>query len=370
MRGVPRMFAVQEPQPWGMVEVDPDQVYTLRPTPHRTNVFATVAYLQDHHGEKVATFTADPHTTVIQPADVFHVQFSNAALYSGEWAGVLRSLLAMGCTFGSVVRMDLAADGLADAGGDFMAPVARSWSGEANYYGKANWRPRIERRTVAGAEFGSRASNKFLRCYRKDRELRQVGRKPWIESHWAAQLGRNPMDTGEAVNRLEVAVKGRELRRYFPWENRVEWVLSLYDRARLVDAFGSMVRTLYDFRTPAARARDAVPVVRWDWSGVLDQGPNFREREPRSMVLTDQQLKRSLKALWQLAHTASAPDIHRQAEQLAASAGPHVAEWYQRRRQVWFAEYVKLCNADPRALDVFARFAALQDPTDADTFAE
>jgi hypothetical protein len=354
----PNTFVRVEPWTFTSEELAPGRVFVLRPTPHRTSVFRTVAIIEDNTGEKLATITSDPHTTVIGPDTWFQVQFANVTLYSGEWVALFRILrYAWGCTFNAVSRVDIATDGLQGDGGDWTKVIQRSWTGEARYYGKSDWRPRFKRANVEGAEFGTRASNKFIRAYCKSREMKAVQRKAHIESLWTLRLGRNPMHTGEEVNRLEVQCKGREIRRYWPRENDALWVEGLATGDRLVDMFASMVPTMFDFRIPAERARDAESIVSWDWSRLRDGVAHQVDRAARNFEMSDHQVKVALKAMWRVGYVTCDGTAQDMARQFAGAVGPHMVEWYERQRVTWIRELNRLYNQDPRALDVFNRLA-------------
>lgn len=365
MHGAPGTFRRTEPWPFRSEELAPGRQFVLRPTPHSTPVFSTVAYIEDEDGEKVATITADPHNLTCGPDTWFHLQFANRTLYTGEWITLYHIIRwAMGCTFASICRVDIACDGLDGDGGDYFSAIQRSWTGEARYYGKADWRPRFRRARIEGAEFGTRASNKFMRAYNKTRELKQVHRKPHIESHWTMKLGWNPMDTGAQVNRLELQVKGKEVRRYFARENDEHWVMSLAKPTEQVRLFASMVPKVFDFRIPAERARDAVPIVAWDWTRLTERPPILAERAPKTYAMTDHSVKVVLKKMWEMSHVTCNSEPHSFALAFASNVGPHMVEWYNSRQQQWRKELAHR-RQDARTAAILDRMAngeVLEDP--------
>jgi hypothetical protein len=98
--------------------------------------------------------------------------------------------------------------------------------------------------------------------------MKSKGVKPHIVEAWCNAFGFDPMNAeGCEVNRFEVALKGKEIRRYFEGESSAEWVLKLADVGQRVEVFASMAPGMFDFRIPAERARDAVPVAVWVGGG-------------------------------------------------------------------------------------------------------
>lgn len=350
-----------EPVRWDdEVSADPRdwRAYVTQPTTIRTAQFGRVCYLCDLKGEKVATIWAEPHNAGMNASGDrwIQVQFSNATLYSGEWVSLFRMFRAMGCEYTAISRVDVACDGLAGGGGDFPAVVAMANDGRARYYGKCEWLQRSHRREVIGAEFGSRASNKFIRAYRKKREMKAKGVKPHITAAWLRAFGFDVWnDPRSEVNRFEVALKGKEVRRYFDGEGSAEWVEGLHGVGQRVDVFASMAPGMFDFRTPAERARDAVPVCEWDWSRV-DASACLAEREERNLALTDHTIKTGLRSMFMLAHVTSDASGHEACQRYARAAGPAIVDWFERKRCEWVREFARIESArDPRTMDVLAR---------------
>lgn len=341
-------------------ELDPDpgawRAYLIQPTDIRTAQFACVAYLTDLSGEKVATIWSAPHNPLLHGAEWMQVQFANATLYSGEWVHLFRMFRAIGCTYRAVSRVDIACDGIEGDGGDWPKVLTMAAQGAARYYGKADWLTRGTRGRVIGGEFGSRRSNKFVRAYRKKREMKSKGLKPYIAAAWERAFGFDAWaDPAIEVNRFEVSLKGKEIRRYFPAERTADWVEGLHGIGQRVDVFASMAPSLFDFRTDATRARDAVPVCRWDWSAV-HADPTLAPRAPRRLALSDHTLKTGLRSLWHLAHVTGDAAGFDACERMARAGGPTIADWYERKRFQWIREFGRLEAArDARTMDVLER---------------
>jgi len=182
---------------------------------------------------------------------------------------------------------------------------------------------------------------------------------------WEKALGWNPMDTPGEVNRFEVQLKGKEIRRYFPDEKgprALDFVLGLADVENRVDVFASMAVDMFDFRHRAKRARDAQPIAKWDWSRVTNVEPALAFRAQRNLAVTDHTIKTGLRAMFQLAVVTADVNVMELAERKATAAGPAYVAWFDRKRVEWTRYYGRLIAAgDLRTLEYFQ---ALRRPHD------
>jgi len=368
--GLPLPWECLEPRRW-WDEIDPDRVYMTEPTDVRTRAFDRVTYVNDENRRKVLTIWSQPHDTRKHGADWIQVQPANHTFATGEWATLVRMLTAIGCNVRGISRVDIACDGLEGEGGEFPAVIETCRHAHAKYYGKCDWIVRSQRGKVIGGEFGHRASNKFVRAYRKCREMKSKGIKPHIVKQWETALGFDPMERGREVNRFEVQLKGKEIRRYFPQESgpgALGFVLDLTDPRKRADLFASMAPGMFDFRWRAKRARDAMPVAVWDWSRVVPVGPNIANRAPRNLAVSDHTIKTGLRAMFHLAVVTSEPSALALAERQAAAAGPHYVAWFDRKRVQWTREFGRLCAAgDTRTLEFFRALETEKPPPELQT---
>lgn len=316
---------------------------------NRTRVMNKLFYLVNHAGEKLLTVAGQPASLAVGRPDWMQVQFANRTLYTGEFLELYQQLRAMGFVYRSTSRLDLAADGLEDANGNFLAPIQAAMDGQAEYYGRASWRIRFRgRKRVDGAELGTRSSNKFFRVYNKSRELKTAAaadKAGYIRASWEQALGFDPTHEARDVYRLELQVKGRETRRYYPEERAVttraadQWMQSLADGQTCANMFANMAAPTFDFRTKADRARDAQPVLRWDF-GAVAQDIATRERETRTMAISQQGLKVTIKNLWRLHVLTSDPHWLGKCQELAHAAG--MANWLDERITSWDKELQRI----------------------------
>jgi hypothetical protein len=350
--GVP--WNVDQPVPW-WEERDADEWIWVKPAGIATAQFRKVSYVVDAHGRKMATIAFEPHQHV-HGQRWMQVQFANETLYDGSWTGIFRRLRWCGCTYTGISRVDIAADGIEGDGGDWPLVIGMASTGTVRYYGKCEWLVRTSRRTVVGAEFGTRSSNKFIRAYRKKREMKSKGIKPHIVDAWINALGWNPMDQPVEINRLEIQLKGKEIRRYFSGERDAEWMLNLSSPKNRVDVMASMAESMFDFRTVADRARDSVPVQSWDWSNIAPV--QYHHREPRKHAVSDHTIKTHLRAMYHVGCVMGDQATLATAVHVAESAGPEMAAWYFRKQREWNRELAMIAkHGDARTM---AYFNALQ----------
>jgi predicted ester cyclase len=356
----PLPWQVAEPRRWWL-EMNAERVYWTRPTTRRTQQFNRVTEVVDELERKVMTIWSDPHDCKLHADTWIQVQFANHTFERGEWATLLNMLKDRGCTLRGISRVDIACDGIEGDGGDWPKVIDLTRNGNVRAYTKCDWLVRHSRGKTVGGEFGHRGSNKFIRAYRKCREMKRKGIKEHIVNQWQAALGFNPMDTGHKVNRFEVQLKGKEIRRYFPDEKgprAMDFVLSLADPAIRVDVFASMAVGMFDFRTRATRAREAVPVMAWDWSRVVKHEPAIAFRASRNVAITEYTMKTELRALFRVAVTLSDENVMEVARRNAEAYSPAMVAWFEKKRVMWTKEYGKLIRAgDLRTLEYFAALA-------------
>jgi hypothetical protein len=343
------------------IEEFPDVCYWTAPTQVRTEQFNRKTEIVDAKGVKLASIWFDPHDNRLHSDRWVQVQPSNDALASGEWITILRMMRAMGCEHKGISRIDIACDGIQGDGGDFPKVVQQTMTGNAKYYGHCDWIARHSRGTVYGAEFGTKGSNKFIRAYRKKREMKRKGVKPHIVAMWKAALGWDPMNDPREVNRFEVQLKGKEILRYFPdakGPRAFDFLASMIDTANRVDVFASMATDMFDFRTPAPRARDARSIVAWDWTRVVKMEPSLSFRAQRNLALSDHTIKVGLHAAWELGTVTSNTALLEAAMVSAMAAGPMYVQWYERSRMMWLRQLVKRQGCgDGRTTDYYRRLA-------------
>lgn len=356
------------------------RVYVTEPTDIRTSLFQRVTYVNTPDGVKVMTIWSTPHNSAMHDPAWIQVQFHSEQLHTGEWTALYNMLRAYGCELQGIGRVDIAADGIEGAGGEWPAVVQGAISGQWRYYGHGSWRPEMFRNRCTGFNFGTRGSNKYVRAYRKAREMKHKGVKPWIVEAWCNAWGFDVYAEGLEVNRMEVQTKGKELRRYWPDADADTFVKGLADEAKRVNIYATMAPGIFDFRTHAKRARDARPVVAWDFSDV-SQKVTVPRRAERTHGFTDHTIKTYLHAMWQVATGTSAAEGFRAAEAFARSCGSGWEDWYQKRAKEWARQWIeterareaaKAPDLAPHARKVLERTARIVEAmrTDADEMAK
>lgn len=308
--------------------------------------FRKVFYIMDRSGCKLVTICCDPRDRKKFPPEFSTVQFANDTLAPGTWHSLYDSLRMMGCEYIGVQQVDIAADGWENVdgsiggGGDFLPVVLTSFLGISSYYGKAHWKTHHTGRLWNGFEFGTKSGNKFLRCYRKKREMKAKGHKEHIAAAWRAALnGYDAVSDPREVGRLEVKLKGRELRRYWPGERNDDELSKLNDPKFRVDLFSSATSTMFDFRTwpTDGRARTARPVIRWDFSLCTTNAPENMPRAQRSRRIDVARAKRGLHEIYDVYLRTGDQDVLRILERNAAAMGQEFLDYIRRNERQWQA---------------------------------
>lgn len=351
-----------EPVPWRLPNLHPGIAW------YRADMnvgdWRKVFYITDAVGEKLVTILADHADRKKYPQDFMTAQFANCTLANGYWRELFRALREMGCEHMGVQRIDIAADGWenidnSEGGGEFIGVVMACLRGHGDYYGKAHWKTHHLRHEFNGFEFGSRRGNKFMRCYRKKREMKQVKHKPHIVEAWRAALnGYDPMEDPREVGRLEIVLKGKELRRYFKGESDFDALVSLHDPTTRASVFHATTRKVFDFRglSTDGRARSASPLFAWDFSLCTTNPIETLIREQRARKLSPHRVKSALHFMYDLYLTTCDAEVLKVAERAALAAGSEFLDYMRTNERQWQALHHALTEGTarrPGAQDAF-----------------
>lgn len=329
------------------------------PKGYGTPVFSRVVEVLNGERAKALTIAHSPRAGD-KPREWCQVQFANETLYTGQWVALFGMMRAYGFTLDSISQVDICADGVQGEGGDYLAVMDRRMNGELKFYGHSSWSPYLDRDNLSGFRMGTRGSDKYVRCYNKTREMKKRGLKPWIVNSWAMALdGLEPYANGMEIQRFEASLKGKGVRRYVGTRERdAAWIESLATPSVRTSLFASMAPSMFDFRIPADRARDAKPALTWDFSKVCDGQLTIDYRAPRRHLLTPEEAKRGLRYLFILSLGMSDPTTMQHARHMATSYSADMAEWFERKRMEWFKQYSKmLSSGDGDTLRFFANLA-------------
>lgn len=355
MRAPASLWATNKARPWRFDRQHLDErALWLVPTEHSTAHFGRVFYLEDATGAKLVTFVAVPHSEAIHHPEDCQVQFENSTLYGGLWWSLYDMLRRAGFEYRGISRLDIAADGLAGHGGDYQSVLDRAiFTGEGRYYGKGKWQPTFFRRKVDQFLLGTNASDKRVKCYDKTRELKtRGGAKDYIADAWNARLGFDPYRDGQRVNRLELRVKGKELRDYFPRERSGGILEDIRSADHRGDILKSMVPSLFDFRTHAGRARDAVPLAVFDWSELTRTGNEAFERRKKTLALSAHSVKVTIRTLYMVHLKTGDADTLRECVKMAHGGGAYLHAWWEAARARWVKVHANLINRSENGFDV------------------
>lgn len=303
-------------------------------------------YLVDRKGAKLVTVLASPENAERHPRDYMQAQFDNSTLASGEWRELHRALMVTGSTHAGVLRLDISADGWVNAdgtiggGGDFIPVVQSQLLGITKYFGKSKWGTYHEKNYFNGFAFGKKSSGKFIRCYYKKEEMAVKGHKAHIENAWKqANAGADVMADPREVGRMEIQLKGAELRRYWKGESDPDALHTLHDPTRRVSLFSATTRTMWDFRTwpTDGRARSAHPVTTWDWSLCTTNALENFNRDQRTRKMTDHRAKSALGFLHELYRVTGDQDLLLLRDRAAKALGEQYVDYCHRKERTWDA---------------------------------
>jgi hypothetical protein len=305
-------------------------------------------------GREVAQVASAARSSMLFGEDEVQVKVDNRLFYDGQWSKVLDTLLlGEGWLYTATSQLDLAADGVG-----FLAPFDRYVKGGIEYGGKAALHfEKKPNRPVSAFRLGSRQSGKYARCYYKREELAVSG-KTYIADYWHA----NGVPADAAMERLEVSMKGGEIRRYFGGdladhhgevvghldERSPQFLSALRDPATRVQMYHSAMRKFVDFREvgPELRARDKRRLLQWDYSSVAAGDVVPVERAPRLHDFGLNTIKVMIKGNYVCgkASGGGGGGLFMQAAQMQVAAFG-LEKWYAERRDAWDVYYAKLIKA-------------------------
>ena len=186
-------------------------------------------------GEDFGRIEASPKNPNINP-NLVKIQVNNHILYQRGWVDRLQYLSGwIGLEFNNVTRIDVAIDG-----GDFLGGFDGLIRERYGKVGKAKVAAvRTGKMELEGFYIGSAKSEKRIRGYNKSREIKESGaNKTYIPAFWKA----NGLDTTKDIERLEIVMKGKALRKVKGFDFR-----KLEDTRYLAGLAKCMVKGFYEF---------------------------------------------------------------------------------------------------------------------------
>jgi len=169
-----------------------------------------------YHGEEIGTMDAHPKSSILPP-DLVILSIQNRMFYQEGWTKKLKKVLKLlQLDFAHINQIDIATD-TPDQDGKSFDFIYKLVSGSLRQIGNTNFKPTFSghnedgKARIRNLDFGSRSSNKFMRCYYKKQEL-QISNKWYIKEFWK----RNGFELQEnqEVARFEMVIKRAEFKRY------------------------------------------------------------------------------------------------------------------------------------------------------------
>lgn len=320
--------------------------------PGRTRIFNRLDVIKDRRTDRVlGVMRSGPHNTDISRGDWIGFKAENSTLYDDTWKHTLRRLAGLGWQYRATSRLDLAADGRS-----FLEPFDLAAKGRISYGGRADFVCRYSDGKLKAVELGTRNGNKFGRIYKKSKELELSGKR-YIADYWR-KLGETDVSN---IDRCEIQTKGRELRRYHKGEREPDFWEHLMAPGFRASLFDSMAATFVRFRTGRSGedCRKRPDLLSWDWSGIVDDGP---ERWPREKRIEDLGLN-SLKQYIRMSYLVSVATGSRRyalaAQEMAGAA--NLGPWMATKTEAWKREAGKLSASGMRAGTLFDLLQGIED---------
>lgn len=166
-----------------------------------------------YNGEKMGAMEIHPRSLMSPDTVLFNVD--NRLQYSEGWTKKIQTVWKdLNLSFNHIGKLDIAVD---QPDNNQFAFVQKLINGQVLSVGKTVYSVEYEGRNEDMSakaryfRFGSRASDKFMRCYYKRQEL-AVSNKWYIQEFW--ERNNFDLEEGREVARFEVSLKRKELKKY------------------------------------------------------------------------------------------------------------------------------------------------------------
>lgn len=317
-----------------------------------TRVWNRIDNLYDYHGQLMAEVHSGPRSEMLFDANEVQVKADNRTFYDGRWNGVFGCLLdGEGWSYQAISQLDIAADGVG-----FLEPFTRYVHDEIETSCRAKLRfGKPQNGKVDELILGSRKGGKYARCYYKREELAVSG-KTYIDEYWRA----NGIAPEVRVDRLEVSMKGTEIRRYFGGDNADEWgevvgdinersqefLSALAEPHKRAVMYHSAMRKMIAWRereSSDGRSRSKRSLVDWDFSFVTDREVVPVQRAPRVSDIGLNSMKTTIRNNYLCSCADGGRPFLSIVQQQVAAFG--LEAWYHSRRPHWDFEFRKFVEA-------------------------
>lgn len=293
----------------------------------------------------VATVLSCPHNARAGAPGSVMLKVANDQFYNYGWHGVLTDMMdGLGWQYEATTQLDLSADGYG-----FLEPFRYAKREAIVPGGRSEWNVRNLPgvRGLKATELGTRGGNKFARIYRKSKEI-QLSGKHYITDYWRDMQ----CPDVDNVERCEVSVKGKELRRYVKRERDRSFLDMLTSPKQRAVLYHSLVEQFMWFHGGEERSRDRTNLLAWDWSLIAeDEQVNALPRDPRMIDLGYNASKAAIRYNFTCYVATGRHHFLESAETIADGCG--LMPWMEARAALWYKQAPKLVANDGHAAKLF-----------------
>lgn len=311
-------------------------------------------------GSEIGQAFHTPYNTVVKKPDDLTIKINNQLLYS-DWFKVVRDIAtAARLKLHHIQKLDVACDGV-----NFLYPARLVKVEAIEMVGTAFLDFKVRNKKVYSFVLGSRSSDRFARCYNKQREIEEHSKKHYIQDFWK----HNGVKESEFDNmeRLEISMKTKEIKRlqvlknqmtldecrelygdvsqseYYEICETIGWdgLHSLTKCETLVSICKTEFKRLYEFRDPVEEGQNVTNKkitrfeILWHACGELIEKINFKSAKRIRSVQT------AIKTNYQLYLKTGRGYFSNMADELILNCGLEV--WFQKRKRNFDYEY-HLCQ--------------------------
>lgn len=285
-------------------------------------------------GEPYADIEYNPRAAEIIGKDRLIFRFKNNALYSAGFAQAFIDICdLMGWQFEHLSKMDIANDRKEQG---FIKSLQGVVTGKVHVVGRADINVLLNRnndqRPIKYMRVGQSRCDKFVRCYYKREEAAKT-RKYHIESFW--KLNGMELEEGQEVERVEVAMKKKEIDRY--WQPKTIEDLKLLEKPEfLASLFEAAIQKFFEFVKTNDYKKHKGKITRCKKIMVLclkEFGGKLLEKARIAMANEVSRFKQAAKTLFFVSRQTGKEIYHQLAEEMAANVD--MFKWFYEKTEEW-----------------------------------
>lgn len=302
--------------------------YTFEPTGHKSRAYSMIHKVFNESGEELGLFYSMPHNGKVFSPDTCNFKIENAWLYCDWYTELQKFVNALSLGLVAVTKIDIACDGF-----DFIKPVNAMLQRNIEKFGRAQFAPVLDNKghDCYAFNIGSRTSERYIRCYEKDKEI-EHSKKYYIREFWR----QNHVQEWEFefMERLEVSLKGKAIHSIWG-QSTMEKLTLLQDPQFLQSTFETMRQNLYDFReiTEEKNVSRAANVLQIIYKGTA----NVLERVKAQCTKDVRRIQSTIKTLFGLTRITGSQYYQKVCDELIFNTA--MDTWYEKKKKFWQYEF-------------------------------